>query len=191
MRAAAVILSVVYQVCLSVWLGGAVVLGAVGAPVVFRLAREQGQTHQGMPLYDFAGRATGTMFGRFNWVVLVCGALLLLTGCIHARRAGLCVSRTRAQLALTGLAWLIAAWVTFGLYPQMVTAREAGQMAAFDAMHHTYTTAFSAQVLLLLTGMVLTAWMQLDGSVPESARAATARPGMEQRAVTEVRGGER
>ena len=57
-------------------------------------------------------------------------------------------------------------WLTYGLFPAMIAARGEMRMDAFDAMHRTYTSAFTAQMLLLLGVAALTAWMHLHRSLP-------------------------
>ena len=44
----------------------------------------------------------------------------------------------------------MAAYLTWGLYPQMMALRTQGDMTAFDALHQTYSRWFQAQALLLL-----------------------------------------
>lgn len=169
---AAVLLSSLHQLALSVWMGGIVVLGAVAAPAPFKAAKAQGATHWGMPLYDFAGTAAGLMFGRFNAVVLICGMLLLVAGLAYGSLADLCRVRVRVRAALTLAALAIAGYVTVALYPQMLEIRQAGDMQAFDALHHTYSAWFRGQLALLLGVTALTGWMHLDGR-----RYAAGQPG--------------
>jgi hypothetical protein len=155
----AVVLHSLHQLALSLWLGGIVVLGAIGAPSIFGTAKRAGDTRWGMPLYTFAGEALGEAFRRFNYLVLVAGGVMLLAGLA----AGFLEGRDRrpafGRAALTVVAWGAAAWLTFSLYPQMLQARGAGDMALFDRLHRTYSTGFSLQMLLLLGVIVLTAWM--------------------------------
>ncbi|HEU4754572.1 MAG TPA: hypothetical protein VFU47_15795 [Armatimonadota bacterium] len=166
-----------HQVTFAVWLGGIAVLGGVAAPAVFRAAKAAGDTHWGMPLYNFAGAVTGAAFGRFNYVVLVAGALMLVSGLAAGSLAGLCRRRVLLRAALTALAWGIVAWLAFGMFPQMLALREQGRMDAFDALHRTYSSLYSAQALLLLAVAGLTAWMHLDRAA--SRQPAGSRPAAE------------
>lgn len=166
-----VILSWLHTVALSVWLGGVLVLGAVTAPAVFGSARRAGDVQRGMPLYDFAGSVMTEAFRRFNTLVLVAGLLMLLAGLGYGLLAGICRKRLLVRAALTGIAWGIAAWSLFSLFPQMMDAQAAGRMDAFDAVHETYSTGFEAQVLLLLGVAALTGWLHLDRTPHSTAES--------------------
>jgi|GEM_PF-5795910 len=56
---------------LAFWIGGLVFLGAVAAPLTFKIARAH---HSGI----LAPQMVGAMVTRFNIVTYVCGALLLM-----------------------------------------------------------------------------------------------------------------
>jgi len=175
----ALFLSFLHQLALCAWLGGILTVGAVTAPAVFGSAKRAGDTHLGMPLYDFAAQAMGVVFQRFNGVVLVAGAVLLLSGLGYGVLAGMCPKRLGVRAALAALAWGIGAWLAFLLFPQMMAARAGGQVAAFDAMHHQYTHATQAQLLILLGVTALTAWLHLDrgpDSLPRRTEAPSAVP---------------
>jgi len=182
MRTAVLILfATLHQLALSVWLGGIVVLGAVAAPAGFKLARQAGQSHSGLPLYDFAGSSAAVMFGRFNGVVLACAAALLLSGPAYGVMAGFCRKRllVRSVLALAALG--LALYGAMALYPELLDLRTRGDAAAFTAIHHTYSRLFGSQALLLLGVTAMTAWMHLSG---KTSRAAA--PGEERRAAEVV-----
>jgi hypothetical protein len=98
---------------------------------------------------------------------------MLIAGVISAAFGGLCPRRARMRAGLTLAGLCVAAWLTFSLYPQMIAARDTGQMRVFDTLHHTYTRAFSVQLLLLLGVAVLTALLHLGK--PGSTRANEAR----------------
>jgi hypothetical protein len=175
---AAMVLDWLHQLALSVWLGGAVVLGAVSAPAVFGTAKRAGDTEWGMPLYNFAGTALGEAFRRFNYLVLAAGAVMLLAGLLSGVLAGQGPRRLGARALLTGAAWCAAAWLTWGLYPQLLAARAAGRMDLFDTLHRTYTTGFTVQMVLLLSAAALTAWLHLDRGArpaPEETRSPARR----------------
>jgi len=157
-----------------VWLGGAVTLGAVSAPAVFRTAKQAGHTRLGMPLYDFASTAVTDGFGRFNAVILAAGAVMLVSGLLYGRLTGACRVRLGVRAALTALAWGVAAWLTFALFPQMLQARDGGDMDVFRSMHKTYSSGFSAQLLLLLAVAALTGWLDLDRAPRPMAAPAVA-----------------
>lgn len=169
---AAVALSWLHQLALSLWLGGILILGAVAAPAVFGTAKAHGDTARGMPLYTFAGEAMGVAFQRFNTLVLVAGALMLLAGLAYGSLAGLCPVRLRVRAALTAVCWGIALWMALSLFPQMEAARAQGQMDAFDGFHQWSRLAFQAEALLLLAVTALTGWLHLDRS-PHAEGAVT------------------
>lgn len=161
---ATVFLLWIHQLCLSLWLGGIAILGAVAAPAVFGAARSAGDNERGMPLFDFAGTALAGAFGRFNTVVLAAGALMLLSGLGYGLLGGLCRKRLTVRAGLAAMAYGWAVYLATQLYPQMMAARAAGDLATFDVMHHTYSRGFSGQMVLLLGVAALTAWVHLDRS---------------------------
>jgi hypothetical protein len=157
----AILLNWLHQLMLAVWLGGIATL-AVSAPAIFREAKNQGQTNWSMPLYHFAGMAVTSIFQRFTLLCVVAGGLMLFSGIAYGGPAGLCRRRLTVRAALTALAWLIVLYLQFGLLPEMLHARDSGDMSAFDALHKTSSHLFSAQLLLLVTVAALTSWMHLD-----------------------------
>jgi hypothetical protein len=160
----------VHQLALSLWLGGILIIGAVVAPSVFGTARAAGDTQSGMPLFDFAGQVMTEAFRRFNWVVLAAGALMLICGLASGLPAPVCRKGVLARAALTAVAWAGAAWLTFGLFPQLLEARAAGNDAAFKSMHETYSMGFKAQMFLLLAIAAVTAWIEHGKRLATDAR---------------------
>jgi hypothetical protein len=106
--------------------------------------------------------AAGVGFGRFNYLVLAAGVVLVVAGLGQASLLGFCRRRTWVRAALVSIAWCIAAWLTFAVFPHMVDARQQGDRAAVDNLHHVYSGAYWAQMILLMTAVALTGWMQLD-----------------------------
>lgn len=158
----AIALNGLYQVVFAVWLGGIAALGAVGAPAVFRTAKNMGDREWGKPLYNFAGDAVGEIFRRFNYVALVAGAVVLLAGLGYGTLAGLHRGRLTARALLTIAALGITGWLTFSLYPEMLTLRAQEQMPQFDQLHDLYGLGFRVVAFLLLGVAGLTAWLHLD-----------------------------
>jgi uncharacterized membrane protein len=185
---AAIVLSCLHLLALSVWMGGIMVLGAVAAPAVFGTARRAGDVERGMPLYDFAGTIMTEVFRRFGWAALVAGAVMLAAGLGYGLLARLCRRRLAARAACTGLAWGIAAALTFVLFPRMMEAQAAGRFDLFDGMHRAYSSGFQAQLLLLLGAAALTGWLHLDRS---SRREQEGAEGAERAEVGARRGARR
>src|SRR5690349_12761748 len=97
-----------HQLCLAVWLGGILVLGAIGAPGVFRAAKQMGHTQRGMTLFDFAGSVAASLFTRFNVLALIVGAVMLAAGIAYGVRTGFCRRRLAVRSILTGIAWAVS-----------------------------------------------------------------------------------
>lgn len=171
---AAVALNWLHQLAMSLWLGGILVFGAVTAPAVFGTAKRMGQTTMADPLYNFAGTAITEGFRRFNYVVLVSGVLLLVSGLAYGHLAGLCPVRLKVRALLVAAGLGLAAWLTFGMFPQLLAAKAQGQMALFDRLHHTYSLGFQAQMVLLLGVAALTAYLHLDRT-PHARREPVVR----------------
>lgn len=162
----------VHQIGLTLWLGGILIIGAVLAPSVFGQAKALGDTHPGTPLYDFASQVMNVAFGKFNYVVLVAGVLMLVGGVGSGMLAQLCRKGTWLRAGLTLAAWGVAGWLAFSLYPQMLAAKAAGQTEVFRAMHKTYSSGFMVQLICLLAISGLTAYLEAGKRVAKEAPSA-------------------
>ena len=159
----------VHQIGLTLWLGGILIVGAVVAPSVFGQAKALGDTHAGMPLYDFASQIMNVAFGRFNWVVLASGVLMLIGGLGSGMLTPLCRRGVWGRAALTLGAWAVAAWLAFFLYPALLEAKAVGQTDVFKALHKTYNTGFMVQLVTLLAISGLTAWLEAGKRITQEA----------------------
>jgi uncharacterized membrane protein len=160
-KVAVIVLQWLHQVALSLWLGGMLVLGAIGAPAVFRVAKDAGHTDWSMELYRFAGTATGIAFGRFNYLALAACGVMLLSGLAYGALAGFPRKALVLRAALTLAAGAVVVWLAFWMFPEMLALRAQGRMAAFDQLHRTYSAAYQAQALLLFVVIGLTGWLHL------------------------------
>lgn len=151
-----------HQVAFAVWFGGLAALGAIGAPAVFRTAKNMGDREWGTPLYNFAGDAVGEIFRRFNYVALAAGIIVLVAGLGYGLLAGMGPKRLTVRALLTAAGIGITAWLTFGLYPEMLALRAQEEMTRFDRLHQTYGLGFRIEAFLLLAIAALTAWLHLD-----------------------------
>lgn len=161
----------IHQVGLTLWLGGILITGAVFAPSIFGQAKALGDTHAGMPLYDFASQIMNVAFGKFNGVVLASGVLMLIGGIGSGMLTPLCRKGVWGRAALTAGAWAVAAWLALSLYPQMLAAKAAGQADVFKSMHQTYNLGFMVQLLALLAISGLTAYLEAGKRVSTEAPA--------------------
>jgi uncharacterized membrane protein len=175
-KVAVILLQCLHQVALSLWLGGMLVLGAIGAPAVFRAAKDAGHTDWSMELYRFAGTATGLAFDRFNYLALAACAVMLVSGLAYGALAGFPRKALVLRAALTLVAGAVVVWLAFWMFPEMLALRAQGRMAAFDQLHRTYSAAYQAQALLLFVVIGLTGWLHLRAvpaaestAVPEGA----------------------
>jgi hypothetical protein len=157
----------VQQVCLGLWIGGLLVIGAIVAPVAFR--------HAGLDP-EHAGNVVGNSFTRFNIVCYVAGALLLLG---QAVEWGM-LRRTSAKWRkLAGLRFLcvavmlaLVAYLGGSVGPSMFADRAAGRKAAFEAAHRFYGNMARVQVYLAFGAVLLTVLLGLE----ETRMSQTARP---------------
>jgi hypothetical protein len=153
-----------HEVLLGLWLGGILVIGAIVAPAVFGAARSAGHLARGASLYDFAGVALGVVFHRFTVAAMLAGLVVLPAGIIYGAAAGVCPRRIAVRAALVAIAWLLAAWMLFSLFPEMNVARTQQRWERFDELHRHATHHFQLQALLLAAATAFTAWMHLDRS---------------------------
>jgi len=146
-----VLVSVVYALAVSMWLGGLVVLGAVVAPTVFRI----------VPAPTSADAMT-VVFGRFDRVAMTCAAVALVAEATLAARGG----RVRRTDLLRGafaagaaaLAIAVGAWLSPGiasLHRGGAVRGYAESGLALERLHRLAETAGKGQVALLVAVLVL------------------------------------
>ena len=117
--------------CLSIWIGGIGVIGAIVAPVAFR--------HSDLTRAA-AGRVVGESLYRFNTVCYVAAALLLLCEVADwaGRRSRACVGLNLTRAVLSAVLIGLTFYLGFGLAPRMRMDQATGDRAAFDRGHHFY-----------------------------------------------------
>ena len=141
----------VQLLALAVWAGGLLALGAVVAPIVFRV----------VPAPTSADAMT-LVFRRFDVVAIVCAAVALVAEAAFAVRGGrvlrvdllrgLCVV-VAAGLAITIGAWLSPAIADLHRGGAVRGVGEAG--AALERLHHLAEGLSKAEILLLFATFVL------------------------------------
>jgi hypothetical protein len=145
-------------VCLGIWVGGLVALGACAAPIVF-----------GVVPAPLSGDAMGAVFRRFDGVaiasavvVLACEAVRILASIRRSVSSG--PKRALADRARTALAVVAAASAVYGgsrLSPAIVALHAAGAVRGFgpdgrelERLHHL---AESIAKIEVTAGLVLLA----------------------------------
>jgi uncharacterized membrane protein len=135
----------------SLWLGGILVLGAVVAPVVFRVVPSPTN-----------GDAMTIIFRRFDGVAVACAVVVLVAEAArasaeHARLGVSGVIRVGAALGGTAL----AAWQAFNLAPKIEALHRSGAVrgvgdlgAQLDAAHRLAENEAKAQVLFVAAFLV-------------------------------------
>lgn len=146
-----------HGICLSIWIGGLLVIGAIVAPIAFR--------HAGLDTTQ-AGNVVGNSFLRFNVVLYAAGALLLLTELAEwgLNRSPSLKWRRLAWFRLTASVALVALtlYLGFSVAPEMFRDREAGNKADFAAAHQYYGTLAQVQVWLAAWIGLLSVMMNLQ-----------------------------
>lgn len=110
-------------VCLALWVGGLVALGACAAPIIFHVVPA--------PL---SGDAMGAVFRRFDAVVISCAVVVLGSEAVRIRVGAAPASiaaRTRTALAIVAAAAGIYGGVR--LSPAIVALHAAGAVRGFGA----------------------------------------------------------
>ena len=145
-----------------IWIGGLAFFGAVTAPLMFRAARASAAP-------ELAPILVGQMLGRFTFVTLICGALMLLGWILDGA-----ITRDRrwlwwAQGIVTTVCVALAIYLGAAILPRTVaqqdaivplfvkdarkqplTPAEQAQRAAFDIGHQDYQKIASINVYLLI-----------------------------------------
>jgi uncharacterized membrane protein len=135
----------------SVWLGGILALGAVVAPIVFRV----------VPAPTNADAMT-LIFRRFDGVAVACAVIVLVAEAArasseHARLGGAGI--VRVGMALGGSA--LATWQAFDLAPKIEALHRGGAVrgvgdlgAQLDAAHRLAETEAKVQVFFVAAFLV-------------------------------------
>jgi hypothetical protein len=138
------------------WMGGLAVVGAVVAPMVFRLIGNPAE----------AGEVMQPIFIRLDGLYMVCAVLLLAGEGLRAaglgRQAAFAwphVPRLPLAVAMAAL----AAWGRYFVHPEMVSLRAGQAMGTgdpeawvrFEQLHHIAESAAKAQLWLGLALLVL------------------------------------
>lgn len=148
---AALVAEVVATLCVALWLGGMLALGAFAAPEVF------GQLER-----DVAGSVMGTIFAKFDRMVLVLACVLIAAEgvrvFIDGARGKLALARLASMVLLIGLALTSALWLGPSineLFAQGVRrgVDEAG--ADMERLHNLATTLGKVAMVFA------TAWIAL------------------------------
>jgi hypothetical protein len=123
--------AVLAVICLAVWIGGLVALGACAAPIVFRIVPA--------PL---SGEAMGTVFRRFDAIAISCAVIVLGCEAVRIFVANRASDKTRVgrgavfERTRTTLAVVAAAAAIYGgahLSPEIVALHAAGAVRGFGA----------------------------------------------------------
>jgi uncharacterized membrane protein len=146
----AVALSSVAVLAAAVWLGGMLALGAIAAPVVFRI----------VPAPTSADAMT-LVFRRFDSVAMSCAAIVLVVEALRGVLLG--VGRLdAARMAVAALASALAIVEGTWLSPAIEALHRAGAIRGYgasglelEAKHHLAELGGKGQAVLLLALLVL------------------------------------
>lgn len=150
-RAVVAAIAALQLLALAVWAGGLLALGAVVAPIVFRV----------VPAPTSADAMT-LVFRRFDVVAIVCAAIALVAEAAFALRGGRVtrsdLARGACLVAAAALAIAIGAWLS----PGIADLHRAGAIRgvgdgglALERLHHLAEALAKAEILLLLASFVL------------------------------------
>jgi hypothetical protein len=144
-------IAVVQLLAIAFWAGGLVALGAIVAPIVFRV----------VPAPTSADAMT-LVFRRFDAVAITCAAIALVAEAAFALRGGrvtrLDLVRGLSLAAAGGLAIVIGAWLSPGIAELHAAGAirnlgDAGQ--SLERLHRLAETLAKAEIALLLLGFAL------------------------------------
>ncbi len=150
-RRAVVALAVVQLLAIAVWAGGLLALGAVVAPIVFRV----------VPAPTSADAMT-RVFGRFDAVAIACAAITLVAEAGFAVRGGRItradMARASALVVATGLAITIGVWLSPGiaeLHRQGAIRGVGDAGIALQRLHRLAEMLAKTEIVALLVAFVL------------------------------------
>jgi hypothetical protein len=144
-------IAAVQLLAVAVWAGGLLALGAIVAPIVFRV----------VPAPTSADAMT-LVFRRFDVVAIVCAAVALVAEAAFAKRGGKVtrsdLARGLCLVAAAGLAIAIGAWLS----PGIADLHRAGAIRgigdgglALERLHHLAEAFAKTEILLLGAVFVL------------------------------------
>jgi hypothetical protein len=141
-------------VCLGIWVGGLVALGACAAPIVFHVVPA-----------PFSGDAMGAVFRRFDQVAITCGVVVLACEAVRLRTAPPAAGRNRAfERTRTALAVVAAGGAIYGgtrLSPAILALHAAGAVRGFGAdgleLERVHRLAESVAKVEVAAGLLLLA----------------------------------
>ena len=144
--------AIMQLLAIAVWAGGLLALGAIVAPIVFRV----------VPAPTSADAMT-LVFRRFDGVAMACAAVALVAEAGFAARGGkvnrLDFARAAVLVVAAGLAITIGAWLSPGISElhQAGAIRGLGAPGqALERLHHLAESLAKLELVCLLVGFSLT-----------------------------------
>lgn len=150
-RAVVTTVAVVQLLAVALWASGLITLGAVVAPIVFRVVAAPGSAD-----------AMTLVFGRFDAIAITCAAVALVAEAAFAVRGGRVtradVVRGATLVIAAGLTVTVGAWLSPGIADlhRSGAVRGLGEGGlALERLHRLAETLGKAQLLLLLAVFIL------------------------------------
>lgn len=146
-------IAVVQLLALAIWAGGLLALGAIVAPIVFRV----------VPAPTNADAMT-LVFGRFDAVAMACAVVALVGEAAFAATAGrgkvtrLDLARGLCLVVAAGLAIAIGAWLSPGIQAlhHAGAVRHVGEAGlALERLHHLAETFAKGAMALIVASFTL------------------------------------
>ena len=146
-----VVIAAFEAIAIALWLGGLVALGAITAPVVFRMVAA-----------PTSADAMTTVFRRFDRLAMVCAAVALVCEAAFASKGGRIgrdgVARGVAVIVASALAILTGTWMS----PAIEELHRGGAIRGLgdageklERIHRLAETAGKAELALLAAALVL------------------------------------
>jgi hypothetical protein len=140
-------------VCLGIWVGGLVALGACAAPIVFHVVPA-----------PFSGDAMGAVFRRFDQVAITCGVVVLACEAVRLRTAPPVSGNRVFERTRTALAVVAAGAAIYGgtrLSPAILALHAAGAVRGLGAegleLERVHQLAESVAKVEVAAGLLLLA----------------------------------
>jgi hypothetical protein len=155
-------IAVVQLLAVAFWAGGLITLGAIVAPIVFRIVHAPASAD-----------AMTLVFGRFDTVAITCAVIALVAEAAFAFRGGRVtrtdLARAACLVVATVLAIVIGAWLS----PGITELHRSGAIRGLDAsglalerLHHLAETLAKTELVLLLGVFILSVAKAARGTPP-------------------------
>jgi uncharacterized membrane protein len=135
-----------HTLALGLWIGGSVALGSLTAPAVFGL----------VPDRSLAGRIMARVFRRFDRILLLCAATLIVTSAVMMALYGRMSQWYAIEYVCIGMMSASLLYTTVLVSPRIRRLRREGKTegSAFERLHRTSELAMQFNLVCAIVALL-------------------------------------